>query len=379
MGDLGRSYVLSIKLLSPLHIGSGGTLAEGFDYLVRDDKVYVLDQDALIDLALRRAQQGAHDRDDIRGVTDAIMAMGLEDLEKAGYLLAKDLQPASPLVRYTLRGRPAMREIREHIKDVYDQPYVPGSSVKGAMRTALAWWAFHELGMAVDAAQFRGAKKERAAQAMEKKIFGPDPNHDLLRALLVSDSAPLGSEHLKLATIRVHPSGGSGQESLDLAVEVLGPRAEPSLRVRIDGFVLGQQVAGQLGFGSKAQWLPQLPAICREHAAQRIREEGDYCHATGASYLERFYLGLNNRLKQLHQNAFLLQLSWGAGWSAKTLGSRLRADASQFEDIRRTLRLGRVHPGKSARFPSSRRVAVIGKESMLPLGWVEATMTEVSH
>jgi len=375
MGDLGTRYAVSMKVLSPLHIGSGGALVEGFDYLVRNDKAYVVNQDALMEQVLRRAEDAGRGGDDLRAVTDAIMAMSLDDLEKAGYLLATDLEPSSSLVRYALRGRPAMREIREHIKDVYDQPYVPGSSVKGAMRTALAWWAFRELGMAVDPAEFRGAKKERVAQAMEKKIFGPDPNHDLLRALLVSDSAPLGGEHLKLATIRVHPSGGSGQKSLDLAVEVLGPRAEPSLRVRIDGFVLGQQVAGQLGLGTKPQWLTQLPAICRQHAAQRI----EHCRRTQASDLERFYQWLQKRLRQLDDSAFLLQMSWGAGWGAKTLGSRLKSDAEAFGKIVRTFRLSRTRQAESAGFPSSRRVVVTRKGSMMPLGWVQVTMTEVDR
>jgi len=42
------------------------------------------------------------------------------------------------LFRYTLEGQAQGNPIAEHIKDVHDRPYIPGSSLKGAIRRQLS-------------------------------------------------------------------------------------------------------------------------------------------------------------------------------------------------------------------------------------------------
>ena len=124
-----------IELLSPLHIGTGNSLLEGVDWIQRARYVYVANQDRLLEAVFERA--GEDGRSDAE-VSRVIAGMTLTDLVDAGYLVDHDFQEDSPLFLYRLPGKPAMNQIAEQIKDVYGQPYLPGSSLKGALRTLLA-------------------------------------------------------------------------------------------------------------------------------------------------------------------------------------------------------------------------------------------------
>jgi CRISPR/Cas system CSM-associated protein Csm5 (group 7 of RAMP superfamily) len=101
--------------------------------------------------------------------------------------------------------------IHEFIKDAYGCPYVPGSSIKGMLRTALLshivsgrraeYQAIYPERDVLD-----GEKRKRAGRQIEKKAFfveRPDPQdpetvNDIMRYLSVSDSEPLSTADLVL-------------------------------------------------------------------------------------------------------------------------------------------------------------------------------------
>ena len=119
-------YQVKLQTLSPVHIGDGGELRQGFDFMVRGNATYRLNEDAI--LQAKEAQV----RPDRYGHYPTPGALLQEaDYERDAYF------------RYILRGaaRSAKLDARlkSFIKDVYDRPYIPGSSLKGALRTALAW------------------------------------------------------------------------------------------------------------------------------------------------------------------------------------------------------------------------------------------------
>jgi CRISPR-associated protein Csm5 len=133
------------------------------------------------------------------------------------------------LVRYAMRGRPAAGDIHEQIKDVADRMYLPGSSLKGAIRSALAWDAAHNLETATLQPALQGNAKT-ADDALEKGIFAGrvraekrrmnDTVRDVLRALHVGDSAP-ATVAPDLLTVRIYRSRSA---TAPIAVEAL-PRA----------------------------------------------------------------------------------------------------------------------------------------------------------
>ncbi|QYZ78202.1 type III-A CRISPR-associated RAMP protein Csm5 [Methanofollis formosanus] len=112
------------------------------------------------------------------------------------------------IARYGLRNRygvavHGIREVRECIKTGFDEPYLPGSSIKGAIRTALLWDVARNDPEFIEAIRrdlSTGDRrmKERIGKGYENQIFSTkcgrngrpdrDPKYDLLKFLQVSDA-----------------------------------------------------------------------------------------------------------------------------------------------------------------------------------------------
>ncbi|MEM4204529.1 MAG: type III-A CRISPR-associated RAMP protein Csm5, partial [Candidatus Methanomethylicaceae archaeon] len=120
-------YRLRITVLSPLHIGNGREMLKDYDYAVYKGRTWRINESDLLDL-----QQ----------VEDTQIAQMLVRVKPAELLKPEDFQEGSSLFRYVLKGTPKYQAegavVREALKDAFDHPYLPGSSLKGALRTALA-------------------------------------------------------------------------------------------------------------------------------------------------------------------------------------------------------------------------------------------------
>jgi len=368
-------WTAHIELLSPLHIGTGTDLLEGVDWIQRDDYVYVADQEALLEAVFDRA--GEEGRSDAT-IARAIAGMTLNDLVDAGYLTPEDFSGDSPLFRYCLPGRPAMNQISEQIKDVYGQPYLPGSSLKGALRTVLAVG-----GATVRQLRFDrlGRSRSWAAQPAERELFGRNSNYDLLRALQVSDSGPMSPDHLRLERVNIYPTAGQRtqygqQRGLDIDVEALRQGTTFQVPIKVEGYLLSRQAEQKLRFGKRKNWLLNLPGWARKVAGQRMAHEIEFFQQRADG---RVVLGFYSRLVQtwegLDENEFLLQVGWGGGWLSKTFGWLLQEDATAFErivkDYRMTMERGRKAGDP---FPRSRHLVRVGEHPAVPLGWIKVSL-----
>jgi CRISPR-associated protein Csm5 len=376
-------YTAMLELLSPLHIGTGTTLLEGVDWIQEGQWVYVADQNRLLETVLDRAMAGGQGQVE---VIEAITGMKLADLRQAGWLTRDDFGEDSPLFRYRLRGKPAMNQISEAIKDVYGQPYVPGSSLKGALRTVLAMG-----GASVLKADLGRLDRSRswAAQLVEREIFGSDPNHDLLRALQVSDSTPAVGTQLDLERVNVFPTAQQTRygrsQGLDLDVEALRKGTVLTATIKVDGTLFGndtpfgQFVERELGFGTKHKWLTGLPHWAKTVVGQRIAGEIEFLESKREGAVAAgFYKRLAGAWEALRGNEFLVQMGWGTGWASKTFGSLLQQDAQAFERLVRDYQLSPQDRQRRAGqpFPKSRKLARRGNRPAEPLGWIKVTLEE---
>ena len=374
-------YRATLELLSPLHIGTGTTLLEGVDWVQDRGWVYVADQNRLLETVLDRATAGGQDQVE---VIEAITGMALGDLRQAGWLTRDDFVEGSPLFHYRLRGEPAMNQIAEAIKDVYGRPYVPGSSLKGALRTVLAVGGASVLKTDLSRT---GRSRSWAAQPIERDIFGSDPNRDLLRALQVGDSTPVGGDQLELARVNVFPTAQQTRygrsQGLDVDVEALRKGTVLTATIKVDGTLfgddsdLGQLVERELGFGKRAGWLTSLPRWARTWAGRRIANEHEFLASkpdggTAAS----FYGRLADTWSALGEDEFLVQVGWGTGWGSKTLGRLLQRDPEAFERPVQDYRLSPQDRGRRAGqpFPKSRKLVRRGERPAEPLGWLKVSL-----
>jgi CRISPR-associated protein Csm5 len=366
-------YTLKVTTITPLHIGSGEELLNEYDFAVYNGQTWRINEAALLE---------AQNTDDPRLAERLARTPPAQLLEKPA-----DFRPDSPCFRYVVKGVPRSAlegaQVREQLKDTFDRPYLPGSSLKGALRTALAWHAWGQRQLTPDVARL-GRRREWAAQDYERTLLGPDPNHDLLRALQVADSRPLGADRLMLLNARVVGRGGKLAAPIEL--EAIRPDTVFEMRLKIDRALFSDWARRNGLELPGAEWLDRLPELAKAHAGPRIAQESAWFGAIpGARRLQDFYMQLGKA--RLGKNGFLVQLGWGAGWQSKTLGTHLQASQPFMERIIDDYRLARGERKAGDPFPKSRRVAVsfarderggTAETAASPLGWVLVEMTPVA-
>lgn len=362
------NYHLTISLITPLHIGSGGILLRDYDFKTLGNTTWVLNQDAILVGEYERTGQFDWQR----------LA------RKPGELVRDaELYEGSSFVRYALSGSTTVDQIREQIKDAYGRCYLPGSSLKGALRTALMSYAIRSGHFKPDLGKL-GEQREWAAQPWERAVFGPDPNHDLLRALIIADSDPIPTKPspLVLLNAQVFTAGEPGSP---IVVEAVREDVVFHTTMRVDEYLLGR-VAQKLGFAGRSEWLHNLAAIVREVNSARIKRELAWCAKRGFKVATSIYETLDRAA--LDRHAFVLQLGWGAGWTAKSVATWLPQSAQL--ELRRRFRLGKPptagkdwQPDPKRPFPVSRRLRARHHNSKViadvPLGWVLVEMEEVKR
>lgn len=366
-GSLKRSFTATITLLSPLHIGSGRELQRDFDYVTRNGKTWVIDAPALLE---RVVDANGRLREDLLG------APASQLLDDADYA-----DENSPVFRYVLKGEPRSREhgavVREMYKDAFDRPYIPGSSLKGSLRTILAWHGFTQRNLRLDVGRL-GQSRSWAGQPIERALFGQNPNSDLLRGLLVADSEPQAPATLHLANAQVVM--GSDRFGSPVEVEAVWTNTVFKTRLTLDAYLSSPAVAQQLGFGANRQWLTGLPAIARDWAADYLKREREWFRSRGHVRVDQLYTQMLSILaaNKLGANQFFANLGWGGGWSVKTIGEPLKADKKQWEALLsdRNLKPARIRRREGDDFPKSRRAYVSGNKVVAPFGWCLVELNE---
>lgn len=356
-------YDVSLTTLTPIHIGDGDDLRLMFEIVTRGKHTYRLDEDALLNAKADLLKSGP----------DGSYPLPGELLNESDWQNPK-------FFRYTIPGFPRSNktyaEVKSFIKDVYDRPYIPGSSLKGALRTALAWNGWNEVKPKLNRNEL-GRHRNWAGQKLERNIFGRNPNYDLLRTLQVSDcNGPKEpGEGLVLVNAQVLTKRSHGSP-----IEMEAMRGDVCFTgtIKIDDPLFEMPEAEKLGFANRRHWLDELTARVQNHSRARIQklitwfEDADEC-----TQIAQFYQKLYNSALQPYQA--LMQLGWGSGWDGKTFGTHLQEDINLFEKIVEDFGLHKHQIGSPPRqpgdpFPRSKRAVmkVKGNDAIAfaPFGWV---------
>lgn len=208
------------------------------------------------------------------------------------------------------------REVLTFIKDPDGYPYIPGSSVKGAIRTALAAHLIKEGGSwGSSRREITGANSAvgprrflaREAERLEKRIFcrlgikDPEngreiigPVNDLMRGISISDSTPLKFETLTLVGKYDRKPDGS-EKCLPTFREVLKPGSQARLLVTLDTNMLAKagltmksiEVAlhsfADQYYANFEQYFPETP----DDATVPTRQGVDLILGGGAGYVSK--------------------------------------------------------------------------------------------
>lgn len=356
-------YHVELTVRTPVHIGAGvPPLRNKVDFVRFGRFTYVLDQQRVLDYLL--PPEG--DAEVIERISSTF--------DLSSFLKEPDLRQYPELVRYRLGGAPNNDELRAQIKDVQGRPYLPGSTLKGAIRTALANALAQ--GHPLQSAKLED-RRERAARQVEHDLLstapqpGHTPNYDLLRALQVGDSAPVDPEALDLVNVLVWPAGTRG---IPISIEALRQETTLTARIKLDEYLLSPSAQQELRWQQRSTALQRWVALCREHGLAHIKQEAEFFSGR-APRVEQFYQQLAREAAEAADNVFYAQIGWGAGWPAKTLSRVIVPNHELLERIIERYRLSRGPRQQGTRFPKTRRVVSYdGQQPVLPLGWMRITV-----
>lgn len=206
-----RHYQFEFTLGGPVHIGNGRTYGKK-DYFQSKGKIAILDVRRFI-RSLSKEQFKDY-CSYLSNKAESFQRMGLQDyLEKNHLINIAEKSIAyyvDSLLSKALHGSVQYHNVFEFVKDAYGRPYVPGSSVKGMLRTALLTCMIlddEELKSSYDGRLACSADRKKADKALVKKAFWlehPVKNdleiaNDIMRYISVSDSDPLSCDGLVFA------------------------------------------------------------------------------------------------------------------------------------------------------------------------------------
>ena len=364
-----------LQVITPVHVGSGGTLNH-IDGYYANNRWYHVDLDKVLQ----------HPSADINALTSEMSRRGFQ-WER--YLSQRNIDIAD-VSTYSLAcsESPGEVEIREAIKGVRNRPYVPGSTLKGAIRTALLEEILSENNDIYKQSLKYLERDRQPARQIEKSAFGKDPNHDLLRALQVSDTTLVDSDSLEIGmawTVTLNQNdrlvqkidGGSEYKNF---VQQIQRGQRLTFTLKTDDFLLQGQAKTQLGFKElQKKAVLDIAEVCRASTHQFVQGEKDFFSYYNLTEIADRYDELERLNTKLPEGSFLLQIGWGTGYNANTVTSLFTEDEDAHEDLlmdlRERFRLGESRSRRGnyddREFPKTRRILYRGQNPLYPLGWVK--------
>ncbi|MBQ2952146.1 MAG: type III-A CRISPR-associated RAMP protein Csm5 [Clostridia bacterium] len=247
MGHLVR-YRVEIRLRSPLFIGSG-TKLNRMEYVNEDGNIILPDTAAMFAYLLEHKHIGAFQQEIASGKRDLINV--LHEIGAQGRYMP---------FRWPLRTIPVAREyaqtkgngmLQMHIATPDGRAYIPGSSIKGAIRTAMLAKMMHagQHSSVLEAlGQWSSQPWELALRVLRVEKDKPDNAvNDLLRAIQVSDSAPFAEGSTCIRRRRWVAENGSVRE-VGLLCECVDPGATTHFYLTIDHSIWPERLGDPLAF-----------------------------------------------------------------------------------------------------------------------------------
>ena len=251
MKDFLKVYNAKLHVLSPTFVGSGKEISKKeYRLSYKDQKVIVYDPAKFYQVV-----SANHKTKEYEGFLLNDARTDLNGWMKANQLSSDIFKPA---IRYTvdfgdrLESCNSKVPIMEFSKDPYDKPYVPGTGIKGMLRTILLGYEIkHDLSKyRSQSNRIESFKTDRPGKNAYSKEIKEVENtafntlrkddkkignavNDIMQGLVISDSKPLSCNNLVLCQkIDYHPN--KEEKPLNLLRECLRPGVDIEFSITID-------------------------------------------------------------------------------------------------------------------------------------------------
>lgn len=354
---------VKIETLTSVHIGSGEVLQLGSDFVkgkMGDDYVLaVVSPEKVLNLIGEEHLQ------------DWVVA--IERKEFTGNVV-KRYAPNAKVEDFAKRIVKDWSEdyegntLKEHIHNGQGKPYIPGSSIKGAIRTAM----LASLAENVNDAERKidvsaNGKKKANANKVEKELFGSDPNNDVFRFLQVGDAyfGECYTVSLRMVNINERTSKNFWDKSKSQMIEALPSEdiTRFEMKLNIEGYNKSKERCSTIGrlpnimssyeslFEAINKHTIRLLDFELKYWEERLdRDDSDKVEC----YLEKIILIKNEAQNCDKGKECVLRIGHGSGWNFITGG--WARDLDNFESL--VVPVSRPNNQKYSEydFPKTRRV-----------------------
>lgn len=374
---------IKIETLTPVHIGNGNFLRNKADFTVfRDEKghnlICVIDPRKILDLV------GAEHLDDwILSIENQE-----DDIQRFVKQYNKNVTPDDYALRIIWNFVKGIRDsdtIKECMHDGRGMPYIPGSSIKGAIRTAIVSSLAREKGMNEISTILLGEKRriniKNAAHPIEEYLLGKNPN-DVFGFFQVGDAYFEEEEceiAIRMINLNITQSNKLIDKSKSQIVEAISPRYYSKFQMKITNEYY-QWLKG------KRESLRDLPKsmesfsllfqLINEHTKELVLKEIEYWkkknerYEGADEYIESLQVILNNIKNCREGTECVLRIGHGSGW--RFITGAWSEDLPNFKDkIIPLIRNKKMYYGYD--FPKSRRIR---ENKSKPIGFVKLSISE---
>jgi CRISPR type III-A-associated RAMP protein Csm5 len=374
---------VKIETLTPVHIGSGNFLQNNTEYftvVTTSGKRYVriVDERKILDLIGKEHLQNWLLSIERRQNIKEFIKVYAPNAKPADYSRRKMILFCNVEDGDTLK---------ECIHNGMGLPYIPGSSIKGALRTAITEIVANKKENLDTIARVKKYRKGQLVEeydggAVEKYLFGHDANQDIFRFLQCGDAYfPAGKEvvfRLQMYLNITHSDTLIPQENTKpQLIEALGQGAESVFQLKLNTesykkiFAKQPSAVGQLP--EEMNSIEKLFATVNIHTYSLVKREIDFWtdqDRTGAElYIEQMKKladGIQFEIANGNKSC-ILRIGHASGWDFITGG--WARNLEDFQDVRYAARPGESHFLEYA-FPKSRRLDTDGEI----IGFVKLSM-----
>lgn len=367
-----------ITALSPLLVGDGQELAP-IDYMVWKDQVNVLDQPRIFKLLSRGPR--------LDGYLSQLRKAGKLDFASWGGFAQNFSARRIPFEHSSSTAiwekTPAEYLFIPTFAANHAGAYLPGSALKGALRTALVYTRWSASTIEKLAATLAGDRLPRRLSEGAEVSAGATQT----RIVAAADSSPVARSAFKVYVTRVANletrSGlswkvaGRGNvpaarvaESTPGFVEMAAPGTEFSGDLFERKFLEDQQWAKALGWRSVPD-LRLLLKAANEYSAAQLEQHASFAKTASLPQVDQSIARLKTELEAATSGgqSCILCLGWGSGFLSKAAFIQ-----TGDENLRKLLRgvpaLGRAFKN-DAPFPKTRRIIFAGGQPAFLPGWVK--------
>lgn len=260
-----KSFNLTINCIGPIFIGSDEKRLPT-EYIITDKKVYFPDMESVYTAIIEKGREEKFKKfvlereGSLNNLCSGEEGVGYihggywcdrdEELPKSGPRIKPSSNANNSRSRQSFKSnknddksKSSLNEIHMFIKDAYGKPYIPGTSIKGLIRSlylqSIDWPESLE---PFNVSKVQGRKDGKEAQRIENAILRKnnrtgtrqyDAVNDLFQAIRVSDSIPLNTKDLVLCQ-KVDVNSEGIESGISLFRECLKPGSRITSRITVD-------------------------------------------------------------------------------------------------------------------------------------------------